>query len=44
MKRINVTDKSTLQEVIAQGGDDDVVIERDGHAIALIVPFDDEDR
>ena len=44
MKRIKVNEKSTVQEIITQGGGEDVVIERDGHAIALVVPFDDDDR
>jgi hypothetical protein len=44
MKRIAVDDKSTVKEIIAQGGGEDVLVERDGHALALIVPFDDDDR
>ena len=44
MKRINVTDKSTWQEISAHSAEEEVLIERDGHTVALIVPFDDDDR
>jgi hypothetical protein len=44
MKCVAVSDQRTLRDVIGKGVKKDVVVERDGHAVALIVPFDDDDR
>ena len=44
MKSVKVSDKRTLRDIIGEGVKKDVVVERDGHAVALIVPFDDEER
>jgi len=43
MKTINVTDKSSLEEWLKHTPDEELVVLRDGHAVALLVPFDDED-
>ncbi len=44
MKSVTVSDRRTLRDVIGKGVKKDVVVERNGHAVALIVPFDDDDR
>ena len=44
MKSVTVSDQQTLREVIGKGFKKDMVVERDGHAVALIVPFDDDER
>jgi hypothetical protein len=43
MKMIVVTPNMPLEEALRQGSDDDVVIIRDGRAVALVTPFDDDD-
>jgi hypothetical protein len=43
MKTIAVTDKSSVQDVLQQGEKEEVVVLRDGHAVAMIIPFDDDD-
>ena len=43
MKTVILTDKSTADDLLKQGGSEEVVVVRDGHAIALVVPFDDDD-
>jgi hypothetical protein len=42
MKTVTVTGSSPLEEVLSDGTED-VLLVRDGHAVALVVPFDDED-
>ena len=44
MKTVTVTDQSSLDELLRQSQHEEVLVMRDGHAIALMVPFDDEDR
>lgn len=44
MKTVTVTDQSSLDELLRQSQDEEVLVMRDGHAVALMVPFDDEDR
>jgi hypothetical protein len=44
MKSVAISDKRTLREIIGKGIRKDVLVERDGRAVALIVPFDDDDR
>ena len=41
-KTVTVTGSSPLEEVLSEGTED-VLLIRDGHAIALVVPFDDDD-
>ena len=43
MKTIVVTPNTPLEEALKQGGDEDLVIIRDGRAVALVTPFDDDD-
>jgi hypothetical protein len=44
MKTVTVSDERRLRDVIGKGVKRDVLVERNGRAIALIVPFDDDDR
>jgi antitoxin (DNA-binding transcriptional repressor) of toxin-antitoxin stability system len=44
MKTVTVTDKSLADELLRQGQDEEVIVVRDGHTVAMVVPFDDEDR
>ena len=44
MKTVTVSDERPLRDVIGKGVKRDVLVERNGHAVALIVPFDDEGR
>jgi len=41
MKTVTVTGSSPLEEALGEG--EEVLLVRDGHAVALVVPFDDED-
>jgi hypothetical protein len=43
MKRISLNDKPTIEDLIEQAEDDEVLVTRDGHAVALVIPFDDQD-
>ena len=43
MKTINLTDTSSLEDVLKQAHEEETVVLRNGHAVALVVPFDDED-
>jgi hypothetical protein len=43
MKTIVVTPNMPLEEAIREGDEDGVVVIRDGRAVALVMPFDDED-
>lgn len=43
MKTVTMTDKSSLKDVLDVGSNEEVVIVRDGHAVALLSPFDDDD-
>jgi hypothetical protein len=43
MKTVSVTDKLTADDLLKQGHDGDVVVLRNGHAVGLLVPFDDDD-
>jgi len=42
MKTVTVTGSSPLEAALSEGTED-VLLVRDGHAVALVVPFDDED-
>jgi hypothetical protein len=44
MKRITVNDKNAVNGISAEVGGEEVGIERNAHAIAMVVPFDDDDR
>lgn len=43
MKTMNFTDQTPCAEVVRAADGEDVVLLRDGHPIALVIPFDDED-
>jgi antitoxin (DNA-binding transcriptional repressor) of toxin-antitoxin stability system len=43
MRTITITDNLAAKDLVDQGQREEVVVVRDGHAIALIVPFDDDD-
>jgi antitoxin (DNA-binding transcriptional repressor) of toxin-antitoxin stability system len=43
MKTIALSDKTPLDELMRQAEKEDVLLTRDGHAVALLMPFDDED-
>jgi hypothetical protein len=43
MKTLTITDKSPIRNVLDAGLEEDVVLVRDGHAVALLTPFDDDD-
>jgi hypothetical protein len=43
MKTVTVTDSMPLAEVLPPDATEGVALMRDGHAFALIVPFDDEE-
>jgi antitoxin (DNA-binding transcriptional repressor) of toxin-antitoxin stability system len=43
MKTVTLKDNSSADDLLKQGADEEVVVLRDGHAIALLVPFDDDE-
>jgi hypothetical protein len=43
MKIMTWTENIPLDEVLRPGEPDEVLLMRDGHAVALLIPFDDED-
>src|SRR5437763_1144724 len=43
MKTVTINDRSSLNELLRKNGEDEIVVLRDGHAVALVVPFDDDD-
>jgi antitoxin (DNA-binding transcriptional repressor) of toxin-antitoxin stability system len=43
MKRITADDKRSIAQVLPKPGGDDVLVERDGRPVALIVPLDEEE-
>jgi antitoxin (DNA-binding transcriptional repressor) of toxin-antitoxin stability system len=43
MKTVDLKDEATLAEVLSQNQDEEVVVVRNGRAVALVVPFDDQD-
>ncbi len=43
MKTVIWTDNASWDEVLNQAGEEDVLILRDGHAVVLMTPFDDDD-
>lgn len=43
MKTIALTDKTSLDAVMKEAAKEEIVLTRDGHAVALLTPFDDED-
>ena len=43
MKTVTWTDEIALEELMRQAQHEEVLVMRDGHAVALVTPFDDED-
>ena len=43
MKTMNWTEHTLSAEIIQAADGEDVVLMKDGHAVALVVPFDDDD-
>jgi len=43
MKMLDLKDAATLAGVLRENPGEEVVLVRDGHAVALLVPFDDAD-
>jgi len=37
------TDTTSCEELMRQGEQEEVLVMRDGHAVALLMPFDDDD-
>jgi hypothetical protein len=43
MKTVTLTDKTSCGDLLQQLEKDEVVVMRDGHAVALLTPFNDDD-
>jgi hypothetical protein len=43
MKTVTLTDQSTAKDIVKDVMDEELLIMRDGHAVALLVPFNDDD-
>lgn len=43
MKTLNWTETTPSKDIIEAAEREDVVLMRNGHAVALVVPFDDDD-
>jgi antitoxin (DNA-binding transcriptional repressor) of toxin-antitoxin stability system len=43
MKTVAWTDKTPWEDLMRQAEKEDVLLTRDGHAVALLTPFDDDD-
>lgn len=43
MKTVDFTQNSPVAEVVRQAQDEELLLVRDGHAMALVIPFDDDD-
>ena len=43
MKTVSWTANSSWDELLGEMGEEDVLVLREGHPVALITPFDDED-
>ena len=43
MKTMNYTDQTSCDDVVETAAGEDVVLFRDGRAVALVIPFDDDD-
>jgi hypothetical protein len=43
MKTVAWNENTSCAEIVRQAEHEDVVLDRDGHAVALITPFDDDD-
>ena len=43
MKTIHCTEDSPWDDLLREAAQEEIVLVRDGHAVALITPFDDDD-
>jgi hypothetical protein len=43
LRTVTWTENASLDEVLRDAGQEDVVVLRDGHPLVLITPFDDDD-
>jgi hypothetical protein len=43
MKTVIWTQNASWDEVLQQAGEEEVIVLRDGHAVVLMTPFDDDD-
>jgi hypothetical protein len=43
MKTVNWTDHTAWEATVRQAECEEVLVMRDGHAVALLMPFDDDD-
>ncbi len=43
MKTVDWTDNLSLNDILKPGEQDEVILLKDGHAVALLTPFDDDD-
>jgi hypothetical protein len=43
VKTVTWTEDASLDDVLRQAGQEDVLVFRDGHPLVLITPFDDDD-
>ncbi len=43
MRAVSVTDRSSARELLPKGDEQEVLVLRNGRAVALVTPFDDED-
>jgi hypothetical protein len=43
VKTITWTENLSWEEMLPQGEQEEVLLMRDGHAVALLIPFDDDD-
>jgi len=43
VKTVPCTDITSCDEIVRQAEHDDLILTRDGHAVALVMPFDDDD-
>ena len=43
MKTIVLQDNFSAEDLLKHGVDEEVLVFRNGHAVALLVPFDDDD-
>jgi PHD/YefM family antitoxin component YafN of YafNO toxin-antitoxin module len=43
MRTITLKENATAEELLKQGAQEEVVVMRAGHPVALLLPFDDDD-
>jgi hypothetical protein len=43
VKTVTWTENASMDEVVREAGEEDVLVLRDGHSLVLITPFDDDD-